>query len=475
MINIDLKNKKEIEEETNEKMAEQDFIEIDRDITKILIEMKKEKDSEKENKDEDEKDLNNYNNDFFSTINLNEVLFDNFNQNSKNSINDNINNKTNKNKENLKFKNNNFNNNLLNINQYGSSFNENFNNFFNKNNFDELKILNNIIIDHTNKIENNFFIGNKLTNDNYLNNYNFINKTDNKMNNIFNNDNKIFPLINNNLNNNINKDIMNEINIENNLINNNINDNCLNKDNILNYNEKNIYKISQINNNPYNKNNYFLEMNNNNNINELSNQNNFNSSTSFSVGKNKNGINVDSPKYFIHIENILQGKDKRTTLIIRNIPISYSISKLLRELNKKFYRKYDLVYLPKDNIKNSNLGFGFINFIDYMHLLYFYDLFEGKKWNCFNSNKKCQLAYSKYQGKDKLIEYIHKKLGISTPFNSKDNLKNSFFINDDDEKHPKPLIEIPLKFFNSFKSYFPYSLCHSKNEKIFVVDKYYNF
>jgi len=34
-------------------------------------------------------------------------------------------------------------------------------------------------------------------------------------------------------------------------------------------------------------------------------------------------------------------------------------------------------------------------------------------------------------------------------------------------------IEIPLKYYVSFINYYPYSLCHKKNDSVFVVDKYF--
>ena len=184
-------------------------------------------------------------------------------------------------------------------------------------------------------------------------------------------------------------------------------------------------------------------------------------------------MHIDSPKNIIHIENIIKGKDKRTTLIIRNIPNRYTISLLMQELNNNFYNKFNVVYLPQDYINNSNLGFGFINFIDYMNLISFYDIFEGKKWCCFNSNKRCQLAYSKYQGKNELIKYIYKKLEIHHSKNKIDLLKKSLFINNDNI-YPSPSLEIPIKFYNHFLRYYPNSKCHCINDKIFVVDKYNN-
>ena len=38
-----------------------------------------------------------------------------------------------------------------------------------------------------------------------------------------------------------------------------------------------------------------------------------------------------------------------------------------------------------------------------------------------------------------------------------------------------PEIEIPMQYYNVFINYYPYSLCHKKNDSIFIVDKYYNF
>jgi NADH:ubiquinone oxidoreductase subunit E len=213
------------------------------------------------------------------------------------------------------------------------------------------------------------------------------------------------------------------------------------------------------------------------NFNNINNQNmynlmNPNLNGNLPISSNKKEY-IDSPKNMIHIDNILKSKDKRTTLIIRNIPNRYTISLLLEELKQNYQYKYDVVYLPQDCINNSNLGFGFINFIEHMYLITFYEEFTGKKWNCFNSNKRCQLAYSKCQGKNELIKYIHKKLGISSHYNNDENLKKSFYIND--EKCQKPLIEIPIKYYKSFLSYYPFSLCHIKDDKVFVVDKYYNF
>ena len=118
--------------------------------------------------------------------------------------------------------------------------------------------------------------------------------------------------------------------------------------------------------------------------------------------------NIDNPYNIINLDNIIKNIDKRTTLIIRNIPNKYTIPLLLIELNEDFRGKFDTIYLPQDKIRDSNLGFGFINFINPFHLILFYEKFMGKKWNFFNSQKRCFLAYSNYQGKNELINYYKK-------------------------------------------------------------------
>ena len=320
-----------------------------------------------------------------------------------------------------------------------------------------------------------------LNNSNNINNsFNFSNNNNNYLlNNSFNNN--IFPLYyqNNNINNSYNSPNNNNINNNFQLLNNNqfqfFNNN--NNNNIQNLNMN--IQIDNFQNLNFNLNNNFYQ---NNIINNINNNNNNNiMSNSYKEKKyHKNEI-LDSPKNTIHLDNVLKLKDKRTTIIIRHIPNRYDLEFFMNEININFFGKYDCLYLPMDFVNNSNLGFGFINFIDPIHILLFYTEFIGKKWNYFNSGKRCQLAYAKIQGKNELLKYIYKKNGLNNSDKNRINdlLYKSFYISNDNNNNNKnkyyPLIEIPMKYFNVFKNYYPYSLCHIKNESIFIVDKYYNF
>ena len=500
-------NKKELE--INDELTENDFLKINKEISRALFQMKKEKNFKEDTSDDDEeKEINNINNNynikFFSSNNISTVSIYNFSNNSEKSFknvdielnnNNNINNINN----NINLKNN-FENKI-----YGCGINFNSIDFYCK--YDNINNINNSSISNfplnknlcgVEKCEINSKINefNKLENCNSLNS----NKNEQKISeemllntlnidNCKNNDNMNVSSFNKN-NKNINQGNINNFNLEvfnkninqvniknlnqlncNDVINNNINNNFLNNIFVISNN----YITNNINKIPFNQNQNLNILNNlnqilfNNTINsDITNKNNTDLSLSpFSERKNNN--NKDSPKNIIHIKNIIKGNDKRTTLIIRNIPNKYTISLLLNEFKNKFNYKFDVLFLPQDYYNNSNLGYGFINFINYKHLIHFYDEYQGKKWPTFNSNKICQLAYSKYQGKSELMKYIHKKLSITCHFNNDENLKKSFYINTDGN-YNKPLIEIPLKYFNTFKSYNLGIVYQFQNDKIFIKE-----
>ena len=265
------------------------------------------------------------------------------------------------------------------------------------------------------------------------------------------------------------------LNFQNNPLNNSFNSYQYNQ--IINYNNYNSFQFDFINNsfsgNNY-KSNYFFNNCNYNNLN-YNILNNLNEKDINKLNYNNNEC-LDSPKNIIHLDNVLKLKDKRTTIMIRHIPNRYNLNLLMKEINYKFSEKFDVLYLPLDITNNSNLGFGFINFTNSMHVLYFFFEFNNKKWNQFNSGKRCHLVYAKTQGKKDLIKYIQRKNGINIfSNNSINSCKQNYFYIQNDTLDLRADIEIPMKYYNVFVNYYPYSLCHKKDEYTFIVDKYYNF
>ena len=284
-----------------------------------------------------------------------------------------------------------------------------------------------------------------------------------------------FNNINNIKDNNINMFLQNEINnqllnfSQNNneeiyqnllLLNNHLNDyfNSINNNNSQNSNCFNINNINinnQIQFNPSSHNNLFNN-NTNNTVCLFSSSNNYinNSKTKSKKSNNHNKkkfnkkIIIDPSKNQVNLMNILLCKDNRTTLMIKNIPNKYTISSFLDEINIYFKYTYDVFYLPIDYVNKCNLGFAFINFVEPLHILLFYELYRGKKWKKFKSDKICELLYAKFQNKKELIAHFE---------------KGKVLLFDSIEKRPLilptpkilPKINIPLSYLKLFIKLYP--------------------
>jgi hypothetical protein len=105
------------------------------------------------------------------------------------------------------------------------------------------------------------------------------------------------------------------------------------------------------------------------NTDSLMNMNSFNMKCNSDKKKiKKSREEVDQTLFVINTKNIIEGKDIRTTVMIRHIPNKYSTQCLLEEINVSFKGKYDFFYLPMDYEVNLYLFFR-INVTLDMHLL----------------------------------------------------------------------------------------------------------
>lgn len=116
---------------------------------------------------------------------------------------------------------------------------------------------------------------------------------------------------------------------------------------------------------------------------------------------------VDNKKqYELDIDRILRGEDNRTTLMIKNIPNKYTSKMLLSAIDERHRGTYDFLYLPIDFKNKCNVGYAFINMIGPSQIIPFYQAFNGKKWEKFNSEKVASLAYARIQGKAALVAHF---------------------------------------------------------------------
>ncbi|KAM0839993.1 hypothetical protein ACQ4PT_059959 [Festuca glaucescens] len=111
-------------------------------------------------------------------------------------------------------------------------------------------------------------------------------------------------------------------------------------------------------------------------------------------------------QYELDVERIVCGEDSRTTLMIKNIPNKYTSKMLLTAIDENHKGTYDFIYLPIDFKNKCNVGYAFINMISPEHIVPFYKIFHGKRWEKFNSEKVASLAYARIQGKSSLIAHF---------------------------------------------------------------------
>ncbi|KAL6890544.1 hypothetical protein ACP4OV_008799 [Aristida adscensionis] len=118
-------------------------------------------------------------------------------------------------------------------------------------------------------------------------------------------------------------------------------------------------------------------------------------------------LQTDGKKqYQLDLEKIRKGDDIRTTLMIKNIPNKYTSKMLLAAIDELHKGTYDFFYLPIDFKNKCNVGYAFINMISPVHIISFFQAFNGKKWEKFNSEKVASLAYARIQGRTALISHF---------------------------------------------------------------------
>ncbi|TVY44334.1 Meiosis protein [Lachnellula occidentalis] len=106
----------------------------------------------------------------------------------------------------------------------------------------------------------------------------------------------------------------------------------------------------------------------------------------------------------VDIGSIEQGKDVRTTVMLRNIPNKIDQPMLKAMIDEVSYGTYDFVYLRIDFANNCNVGYAFINFVDPLDIVNFVKARAGEKWYRFQSEKVAQVSYATIQGRDCLIQ-----------------------------------------------------------------------
>ncbi|EKD02148.1 hypothetical protein A1Q2_03510 [Trichosporon asahii var. asahii CBS 8904] len=107
------------------------------------------------------------------------------------------------------------------------------------------------------------------------------------------------------------------------------------------------------------------------------------------VPHNPQAIPVEN---IIHKDRIINGLDKRTTVMIKDVPNKLSREELVSILREVVPNEFDFVYLRFDFNNHCNVGYAFVNFTSIQALLTFVELKAGRKWNLFASEKVLQVS-----------------------------------------------------------------------------------
>ncbi|KAL9186843.1 hypothetical protein ACHAXT_010563 [Thalassiosira profunda] len=145
-----------------------------------------------------------------------------------------------------------------------------------------------------------------------------------------------------------------------------------------------------------------------------------------SSGNGSGGHQDDPNNLSLNIENVRTGRDRRSSLMVRNIPNKYTQKMLLDEFATAGHgpTKMDFFYLPIDFKNKCNRGYAFVNFVDYKDICTFFDEYNGTSWKRFNSDKICDITYARIQGKAAMLK----------------RFENSALMEKDDEYRPKVFV-----------------------------------
>ena len=325
------------------------------------------------------------------------------------------------------------------------------------------KRINNISYNNINQLQgknsNNFNYNNIINNNisNINNNFSYINNNYMIMNNNFySNLIKLQPFLVNNYKNLIFPKNYNQTNANNKFFN-----LIPNFNNFCNYNPM-LVNINNINNFiPYS--NQAISFRNNNFVNSLNMIQNYNNITNSTASKNdiilekkpnipgykqiiktkypivKNNDENNNKKKkidvnIINLEKIKSGEEKRTDVIVKNIPINYNSHDFLRIIDKelsidseKGNRTYNKFYLPPSRISGKNIGYFFINFVSPKHIIKFYEKFNGKILDQKKPKRNCQIYFS--DGKfinDITRDIIRRPIIFNDTKNAEQNLLNIY-------------------------------------------------
>ena len=137
----------------------------------------------------------------------------------------------------------------------------------------------------------------------------------------------------------------------------------------------------------------------------------------FSENKNNNSM---TGKLQLNGHKIFIGEDKRTTILIKNIPRNMTKNQLKLILEKIANINY--IYIPLFMLSAENLRCAFVNVVNSKSIIDIYLKLRKINFYYDNPNTKIEISYSKLQGKKALIDNFKQERNLF-----KNNINTSYF------------------------------------------------
>mmetsp|Transcript_60457 Transcript_60457/g.130492 ORF Transcript_60457/g.130492 Transcript_60457/m.130492 type:complete len:141 (+) Transcript_60457:1-423(+) len=108
----------------------------------------------------------------------------------------------------------------------------------------------------------------------------------------------------------------------------------------------------------------------------------------------------------IELEAVSSGHDRRTTVMVRNIPTDLSRAECTEMFDNLVLGQYNCFVLPVESTATGaykNLGWGLINFIDPQNISPFFRTLHGQTWGRRPDADPLEVMYAKDQGVRELM------------------------------------------------------------------------
>jgi hypothetical protein len=104
----------------------------------------------------------------------------------------------------------------------------------------------------------------------------------------------------------------------------------------------------------------------------------------------------------VNPKNVVLGLDKRTSIIIKNIP-DYISDEQFKNIVLSFNKEIDFFYVPMNIKTRKNLRVAFVNVLEYKQIVPIYMGLYKMKFVYNSPNIEMEICYSKVQGKEQLF------------------------------------------------------------------------